>query len=312
MSAHTISPAKKMKVDELVALGGAAPQAPSSPPPAHILDEITKLYYEVYVPGLTSFFETRWYDFAKSRATTTNPAAMLHSNQYLISLFASFVQTIYKIQSTDPVDMVQAGHLETCVVWTLACLPLSAPLSQSHQHLGSGPGEDDDLWEARGRLQVFETLIAGETLASIPLPPPHAGIANTARRNEVEFWYHLAKFLLQDHASASPGDVSARENCLDVMRSRLDGRENRDVLYSIAVLREYTAHWDASWNEQTVPSHLDESDSRSKLAVATRFIRGESTSTGGTTNVVRRFADLACRAFVRPGVNVDKGRDGRG
>lgn len=301
-----------MKVDELVALGGTAPQPPSSPPPAHIRDEITKLYYEVYVPGLTSFFETRWYDFANTRATTTNAAAMLHSNQHLIPLFASFVQTIYKIQSTDPVDMLHAGHLETCVVWKLACLPLSAPLSQNQQHQGPAPAGDDELWEARGRLHVFETLVAGETLAIIPLSPPHAGITNTSRRNQVEFWYQLAKYLLQDHASASPGDVSVRESCLKVMRSRLDGRENRDVLYSIAVLREYTAHWDASWNEQTVPSHLDESDSRCKLAVATRFIRGESTSTGGTTNVVRRFADLACRAFVRPGVNVDKSRGGRG
>ena len=92
------------------------------------------------------------------------------------------------------------------------------------------------------------------------------------------------------------------------MRSLLDGRENRDVLYSIAVLREYTAHWDASYSEQSVPSHLEESDCRSKLAVATRFIRDESTSTGGTTNVVRRFADLAYRAFVRPGVNVNRNR----
>ncbi len=88
----------------------------------------------------------------------------------------------------------------------------------------------------------------------------------------------------------------------------MDGRENRDVLYSIAVLREYTAHWDASDSEQSVPSHLEESDCRSKLAVATRFIRDESTSTGGTTNVVRRFADLAYRAFVRPGVNVNRNR----
>jgi hypothetical protein len=92
------------------------------------------------------------------------------------------------------------------------------------------------------------------------------------------------------------------------MRSLLDGRENRDVLYSIAVLREYTAYWDAGSNEQSVPSRLEESDLRSKLAVATRFIRDESTTAGGTTNVVRRFAELAYRAFVQPGVNVNRTR----
>jgi hypothetical protein len=297
-----------MKVDELIALGGAPPHSPSAPPSAEMLDEITKLYYEVYVPGLSLFFETRWFDFAKNRAMAANPTAMLHSDASLVSLFTSFIQTISKIKNTDPVDMVHSGHLELSVIWALARLPLSAPLTQRQQYPESLPAEDDP-WEAQGRLQVFETLITGETLASTPLtPPPASASIHPLRRNELEFWHQLAKYLLQDHASASPADISTRESCLSAMRSLLDGRENRDVLYSIAVLREYTAQWDASYSEQSVPSHLEESDSRSKLAVATRFIRDESTSTGGTTNVVRRFADLAYRAFVRPGVNVNRNK----
>jgi white-opaque regulator 2 len=307
MSAHTISPAKKMKVDELIAMGGAVPQQPpSAPPPSEMLDELTKLYNEVYVPGLVLFFETRWYDFAKNRATTANPAAMLHNNQPLVSLFTSFIQTISKIKSTDPADMVYSGHLESSVVWSLACLPLSLSLPQRQQYPDPLPAEDDP-WEAGGRLRVFETLLAGETLASNPLTPSSGGNVHPLRRNEFEFWYQLAKFLQQEHGSDSPADVSARDRCLNGMRALLDGRENRDVLYSIAVLREYTAHWDASFCEQNVPPHLEETDPRSKLAVATRFIRDESTSTG-TTNVVRRLADLAYRAFVRPAVNVDRVR----
>ncbi|KAL2018303.1 hypothetical protein VTK56DRAFT_966 [Thermocarpiscus australiensis] len=305
-SAHTTLPAKKMKVDELIDLGGAAPPPPSSPPSAEVLDEITKLYYEVYVPGLTSFFETRWYDFTKIPATTDNPAAALHNDQRLVSLFATFLQSISKIKSADHVDMVNCGHLETRVVWSLARLPLSNTPTQ-RQQIQQVPVEDDP-WEACGRLQVFEALMSGETLPSNPLspPPPPSSNVGPLRRHELEFWFHLAKYLLQAHASASPPDTSIRESCLSVMRSLLNGRENRDVLYSIAVLREYTAHWDALYNEQTAPSHLEESDARNKLAVATRFIRNESASTGGTTNVVRRFADLACRAFIRPGVNVNK------
>lgn len=297
-----------MKVDELIALGGvSAPLATSSPPPSETLDEITKLYYEVYVPGLSLFFETQWYDFAKNRATAAYPAAMLHNDKALVSLFASFLQTISTIKSTDPVDMVHSGHLESYVIWSLARLPLSATPTQTQRSPESVPAEDD-VWEACGRLHVFETLISGETLANNPLSPPPTANIHQSRKNELEFWYHLAKYLLLAHASPEPAHASARENCLSVMRSLLDGRENRDVLYSIAVLREYTAHWDATWNEQNVPSHLEESDSRSKLAVATRFIRDESKSTGGTTNVVRRFADLAFRAFVKPGVNVSRGR----
>jgi hypothetical protein len=307
MSTHTISPAKRMKVDELIALGGAAPPAPSPPPSAEVLDEITKLYREVYVPGLTLFFETRWYGSEKNRATADDPAAVLRNNQSLTSLFASFLHTISNIKSTNPADMVHSGQLEISVIWSLARLPLAANVAQPQRYPESFPAEDD-AWEARERVQVFEALITGETLARNPLSPPPAGNIHPLRRNELEFWYQLAKYLLQDHASPSPADASTRERCLGVMRSLLDGRENRDVLYSIAVLREYTAYWDAGSNEQSVPSRLEESDLRSKLAVATRFIRDESTTAGGTTNVVRRFAELAYRAFVQPGVNVNRTR----
>lgn len=296
-----------MKLDELIALGGAPPQLPSSPPSAEVLGEITKIYYELYVPGLTLFFETQWYDLAKNQSTTANPESLLHNNNEILVCFTSFLRSINKTRSTDPVDLAYSSQLEARLIWSLARLPLSVTLAQRQQHPGSVPTEDEP-WELRGRLAVFEALVSGETLASNPLSPSPAGNVNFVRRNELEFWYQLANYLLQEHASASPAHVSTRGRCLGAMRSLLDGRENRDVLYSIAVLREYTPRWDATWNERSVPSHLEESDARSKLAVATRFIRDESISTGGTTNVVRRFTEVAFRAFVQPAVNVDRTR----
>ncbi|KAK3323399.1 hypothetical protein B0T19DRAFT_425842 [Cercophora scortea] len=292
---HTSFPAKKMKVDELIALGGAVPPTPSSPPSSHVVDEITRLYHEVYVPGLALFFESRWYNFKKDQT-----AFILGSNPSLVALFASFLQNIVAIKSTDPADMVYAGHLETCIIWALATLPRYMPSEPSELI----PVEDGQL-EARNRLYVLETLLSGGLLSSNPLPPPVGNSSSKVRRNELEFWHHLGQFLLVSQSSTSHSDCLARERSLNQMRSLLDGRENRDVLYSMAVLREYSAQWDAALNEQTVPTHLEETDPHCKLAVATRFIRDESASTGGTTNVVRRFADLAYRAFVRPGVNVD-------
>lgn len=295
-----------MKVDELIALGGAFPPSPSSPPSPETIDEMTKLYYEVYVPGLTLFFETQWYDIAKDRIATVLSAATLPNGQPLVSLFASFVDSISKIHGTDPSNMVASGHLETCVIWALARLPLLPSLNTAHPPSASNtPGRDSN--EACGRLRVFETLISGETLESNPLTPPAASMS-PSQRSELEFWFHLAQYLLHTHAPSSGS--STREHLLGLMRSLLDGRENRDVIYSIVVLREFTQRWDAGPNEQNVGAHLEESDPRSKLAVATRFIRDEAASTGGTTNVVRRLSDLAYRAFVRPGVNVN--RTGRG
>lgn len=289
------------------------------PPSAETVDEIIRLYYEVYVPGLTAFFESRWYDFARDQQSgVKNPSSILRDNKHALDLFSSFLKTVTNIKTTDPADMVHSGHLETCVVWALARLPCVSVPGGVNQSLSPIP-RDDDAPETRNRLLVFEALLSGDTLPSNPLTPPHPSLSSIAdvdpstqaRVNELEFWYHLAQYIRQSHSSASPIDITTREQCLACMRSVLDGRENRDVLYSIAILREYTQQFDAAMNEQTVPQHLDEMDPRSKLAVATRFIRDEAASTGGTTNVVRRFADLAYRAFVRPGVNVNaSGRRG--
>jgi len=304
-----------MKIDELVALGGALPPPPSSPPSPKTVEEIVRLYFEVYVPGLTMFFETSWYDLKSDQPTAVNPLRILRENTPVVNLFTSFLHTITDVKTTNPADMMYSGHLESCLVWALArTLPFASLSSSSRQTTGPFPA-DNDVAELCNRLFVFETLLSGETLQSNPLspPPPPSGDKNfnQVRANELDFWYHLAQYILQAHSPASPAGAGAREHCLARIRSVLDGRENRDVLYSIAVLREYAPQFDATLNEQTVPAHLDEMDPRSKLAVATRFIRDEAASTGGTTNVVRRFADLAYRAFVRPAVNVDvSGRRG--
>jgi len=272
-----------------------------------MLDEITKLYYEVYVPGLGLFFESKWFNLNKDVSATKNPLSILHNNHPIIGLFTSFLESISSVKSTDPADMTYPGHLETIIVWALAGLPNAIETTRVANHRPQDPlPADDDPLEVRSRLHVFEALLTGGTLNKNLLFPPPIGTVVPAKRNEIEFWYYLAQYLRQGHSSSSPADRSMREHYLGLMRSVLDGRENRDVLYSIAVLREYTAYWDAPSNEQVVPARLEESDPRCKLAVATRFIRDESATTGGTTNVVRRFADLACRAFVRPGANVNR------
>ncbi|KAK0717883.1 hypothetical protein B0T26DRAFT_776982 [Lasiosphaeria miniovina] len=307
ISAKTQLRAKKMKVDELIALGGALPPIPRSPASVGVLGEITNLYNDIYVPGLTMFFETQWYRLGSAQTSASKtPEAMLHANEPLIALFATFLDNISGIKSTDPADMVYAGHLETCLVWALASLPSSYMPKVDDRPFPDSIPPEDDLWEARARLHVFETLVSNTTVSRNPLFPASGSDNSSTRKSEFEFWHHLGQYLLQSHSSSSESDASFREHYLGLMRSLLDGRENRDVLYSIAVLREYTLHWDASLNEEAVPTHLEESDPRSKLAVATRFIREESTSAGGTTNVVRRFSDIAYRAFVRPGVNVNR------
>lgn len=304
--AYENTPAKKMKVDELIALGGAAPATRSSPPSAETLSEIENIYYGMYAPGLTTFFETKWFESGDHQAG--GPTAAIHKNQQLVDLFSSFIQTISSIRETSPAEMTPASRLEERLVWKLSCLPAAFLPDNYFGLVNNTIPADDDALEARHRVHVFETLVSGETLASNPLVPPAASALNPERQSELEFWYHLAEYLLATRSSQSPVDISAREQHLVRLRTYLNGQENRDVLYSVAVLREYTPNWNAITNEQAVnnqPKPLQESDARNKLAVATRFIRKECAPNGGTTNVARRLADIAYRAFVQPGVNVN-------
>ncbi|KHE85890.1 hypothetical protein GE21DRAFT_1205279 [Neurospora crassa] len=232
-------------VDDLIALGGAEPPIMNSPPSQAVIQEINKLYGDVYVTGLSYFFETQWYDLKPDRGILTHhPIQLLLNNQPLMGLFGSFVEHI----SQPRADHKYASQLEECIVWGLAKLPLST------------------------RCRVLGNL-------------------HTSRRNELEFWWHLADLAIR------------KPNCdLQNLRRLLDGQENRDFLYSLAVLREYSYHWNPANIEQQLPPQLAESDPRCRLAVAARFIR--TTMEEGTTNVVRRFAQLAYRAYVHPGASV--------
>lgn len=82
------------------------------------------------------------------------------------------------------------------------------------------------------------------------------------------------------------------DDYLAALRLLLDGRENRDVLYSIALVRGLS---DRVAEYQEVPLHLDETDNRSKLAVAKKFIKDEGNN--GTTNVTRRLSELATKSW---------------
>ena len=157
------------------------------------------------------------------------------------------------------------------------------------------PGPDDPN-EAANRLTVFETLLTGKVATTNVLTAPVPGSADHHRLRELEFWYNLGNFVtLQD----GEGDAATRiDDTLSSLRNLLDGRENRDVLYSIAVVRAIGPRV-AEYNNEDTPLHLDESDNKSKLLVAKKFVADEA-SGNGTTNVIRRLCELANRSWSPP------------
>ncbi|KAJ9143014.1 Transcriptional regulatory protein moc3 [Pleurostoma richardsiae] len=284
--------AKKMKVDELIALGGLAPPTSASPPTREIIEEVTKIYYEIYVPGLCQFFESQWYNF---KSQGSNPISTFLANKHVVSQFAEFLRILPNISSSDASQMAYSGNIETRLVWALTTLAYSTPDRTNHP--SDDPVPEDDAIEVRNRLRVFDTLLSGGSLPTNPLMPPPKK-ADSNRKKEFEFWFSLGEYLRVQGAAE-------REDILSKLRALLDGRENRDVLYSLAILRELTPHFEPGY-ENKVPEHLDESEPRNKLYVASQFIMNEATTAGGTTNVVRRYASLATKSFINPGTNVTR------
>ncbi|RFU75378.1 c6 finger domain-containing [Trichoderma arundinaceum] len=295
LSDHSFLRAKKMKIDEIIDLLGPPAPIQQISHTEETFNEITKVYHEMYASGLSAFFETSWYYF------TENGKMSFPKDANLIEHMATFLKILEGVKANDHTQMAYSGVLETRIVWELACTAYQVPERVNNSMRLSLP-LDNDAVEARNRLQVVEALLCGDELLSNPLSPPVAD-GDHHRVRQFDFWYSLAEFVRRRDNPNAPATVKIREDVLSRMRHLLDGRENRDVLYSIAVVRELAPNFDSGY-ATTIPQHLDETDPKNRLAVASKFILDESQVTGGTTNVVRRFSDIASRAFVNPGVNI--------
>lgn len=283
-----------MKVNEILDQMGPAPAVPENSTTSETFREIVKVYHEVYAPGLSAFFETNWYYFVDGGKMSFPKSSVL------VGHLAAFLNVLQAVKAHDHPQMVYSGVLETRLVWELARIAAFMPNKQNNavEQLPLVA----DATEARNRLLVVETLLCGDYLDSNPLAPPVQD-SDTHRVRQFDFWHVLAEYLRNREQPHGPRAVGEREECLARMRCLLDGRENRDLLYSMAVVRELAPAHDNHHNN-TAPQHLDESDPKNRLAVASKFILDEAQVTGGTTNVVRRFSDIAVRAFVNPGINV--------
>ncbi|EGY16652.1 negative acting factor [Verticillium dahliae VdLs.17] len=286
-------------------LRGPAPSPPSEGDgqvTPEVAKEITRVYHEVYAFGLDSFFETRWFGCMMTDPSTLNLYRDLRGAR---DVFAAFLKCIEKTHVNDRASLNASGVLETRLTWTLATLPLAVvppSLSKAGPHDPLPPPTDPV--EVRNRVFVVDVLLRGDFMMSAnPLTAPRAD-SDTNRVREYEFWYNLAHFLcLPDTTYESKHDE--RETALNRIRTLLDGQENRDLLYSIAIARELAPRLDPGY-ETSIPQQADESEPKNRLFVASNFIRREAQVSGGTTNVVRRFSEIAIQSFINPGVNIGR------
>lgn len=289
--ADLTSIASKFSIDELLAMGGPAPELSadqSGVQNPQIIDEQKHLYHSIYSVGLENFLESKWFPI--------KGVARLLADKDLMIQFGNLLQRLANTRGDDSDEMAVTSGVEARLVWALACMVRSAVKSETDASTTvSNEPSNDDVLNAKLRLDIFENLLCGEVAEANPLPEPSPGLV-PYRVRECQFWYNLGRFVSIN--PDGPGAIEKIDEVLTTLRNLLDGRENRDVLYSIAIVRVLGARI-AEYTEQDTPLHLDENDQRSRLLVAKKFIEDEARG-NGTTNVIRRLCELAVRTWSTP------------
>ena len=271
-------------------------------PEQSTIDEIRQMYLSIYIPGLESFLESRWF--------SADQAHVLMRDSELLEHFHKLLTQFMKASENNEQEMIYAYQIEVRVVWELAQMVSKARNLSSDVKIDGQDSKDraprqlpengiptaEDPDETYHRLKVWEHLLSGTIAPSNPLANPIGKISEHHKLRELDFWYCLGKFVTLPIHDNSPQASSQIDETLSHLRNLLDGRENRDVLYSVAVVRALGQRVSEYGEEEKVEGvYLDEQDARSKVVVAKRFVGDEAGR--GTTNVIRRFCELACRAL---------------
>ncbi|KAI9747876.1 MAG: hypothetical protein M4579_007364 [Chaenotheca gracillima] len=311
--AHTGAPAKPIKIDDLLTVGGdhpppltpptdaAAASAASTPLSQATLDQIKHVFVSIYAPSIDNFLETTWFQ--------SKSLPVLMADARLCELFASLIERFSeRYNNSEALPVTQS--METRVLWRLMCLcrtpagPSTAPNGSDNPSGGANAGSDDRDFSAGGqgeairRLRVLENLLTGNLLDSNPANLSR--ISNVLRNDqskfrELEFWRHVGKFLtLRDNEASSAREI---DETMTACRNLLDNHENRDIIYSAAVVRHIGQRGTDFPNHLSEAVSNDEKDNGNRLRIAKTFIENEARGSA-TNTVLQRLCDLIIRSWT--------------
>ena len=284
--------AKRQKIEELFPVDGIGP--PQLPPhvnnaPSRI-DEIKIIYLNTYSPHLDRFLETVWFD-RKGMIKLLGDGQLCAKFSVLIDRYQLAGQNHPTAHS--PEELSRTNSLEASVVWGLLNLCRQGNNPTNGQYYDA-----EGMVEAMKRLDVFETLLAGQHLDVNPFPvsqrPSDPNYHSQTKHREQEFWRLVAQFLtLRDDEASAAKEI---DNTLGSIRLLLDSRENRDVIYSICIARHIGQRYSEFPDNLPQPDNNDEDDEKTKLTVAKSFIESEAKG-NGTNQVIQRLCGMAMRSW---------------
>ena len=201
-----------------------------------------------------------------------------------------------------PTESTATESLEATIIW--AIMGLARPVA-NNPNPSNGQANylevNDGVLEAAKRFEILETLILGQHLDAKPetesaIERNGNAVPDQLQTNEKEFWRHAHTFLALHDDEAST--AKAIDDTLLTCRNLLDRRENRDVIYSIMVVRHVGQRLAEFPNNLQQPSTNDEADNKNKLHVAKSFL--ERQQTVGTTQIVNRVCNMVVRSWALP------------
>ncbi|KAL8831132.1 MAG: hypothetical protein Q9170_005434 [Blastenia crenularia] len=292
-----ISSIKSSRMDELVALNGVPPPASTitQPLPPVCYEDISLAYRRVYGPHIDKILETQWF--------SSRGLHYVLQDARLCERFATLVAR-FNISPQDPAyeQSLPATHsLEASIIWSIMSIA---------RHVGGGKDASTGrvsaeeigggVLDAAGRVEILENLLLGQHLESeAPSTTENmrngSGLQVQLHEREREFWRLMRKFLTihDDEASAS----HELDATLKDARNYLDVKENRDVIYSIALVR---LHGGRENLEHLSHANNGGGNTQDKgLALAKGFLEDEA-GPRGTTQVVQRICGMAVRAWTLP------------
>lgn len=285
--------AERSRLDELIAVNGILPplSAAISALPPSTLENIKIAYQRIYGPAIDKLLETQWF---VSRGMTH-----VMEDARLCGSFAALIARYEIDERNSGYPQLQAAikALEASVIWSIMGLAqrVAGTLNPINGHAGLDEDTKAGVLKAARRVEIVQNLLLGQHVdAEVAPQAEHVknGTAFEAQliQREREFWQLMYKFLTirDDEASASHELDATLKNAIDL----LDSRENRDVIYSIAVVRLRGGRENLANHNNGEESSEDDNG----LGLAKNFLKQEA-HTKGTNQVVQRVCGMAVNAL---------------
>lgn len=275
---------KRSRIEELTAIDGV-PLPPITVIPQlqdQHYEEVSTAYQRVYAPQIDKFLETQW--FAHRGLTyVMQDARLCHRICTLISRFSIE-------PDTEAFDRARPAtwSLESNVIWSIMTVAKRVAGQKNPVEVNAG------VLDAAKRFEIIENLLLGQySYEEVPIKAETmngSGLQAQLSQRGQEFWRLMHKFLTirDDEASAShelDETLAGARGCLDV-------KENRDVIYSIALVR---LHGGRENLENTEGGSVPTRD----LGKAKTFLKEEAEGKGNS-QVIQRIAGMAMRAWTVP------------